>query len=666
MGTLTTPPKLAGLDNGEGPKTIGDWLSIYRFLISLWRKAQSSVTPPEVPAFTRPGILQRDTETLPFALNRQYGRGASVIEDALTFRQAQLPSPNTREVSDLVLARPQQLPTPQTDVFSFAISQVGPPYPTPPPSPSLAAYTNLVGPHSDRLSQGNGTVAANTLTRTTGPTFPQYWVGKRIGIGNNVYSILTWIDANNVTVNGTPPAGAVLWQMEYFAPEDYAVGRFLYETDRESLYYNGGTNGTGDLSHYVYTWVSGPFFSPYMVGLTIYINGIGYTVATATQGTITLQTDSGLVTAGLTWSVADSAWYYAAGRYNAGTSNKPADLNCYTDVGFEFYDENRLILYTAVRDLAFSTSLPYFAWSEGIETMAWATFGARTFRNADAGYLISISDYGHTIRWDGSNWAFAVGDGGSGWIVMYGPNVVGSLAFFVLCNGAAHNLFSINAGVPVIVNITTPDLTSNDFIRGGTYTGAIDAATSPTFSGTPGAVTGTFSGTAGAVTGTFAGSAGAVAGTFAGTPATLTGSVAAPVFTGNALATHQHAVSIGMNGTTFEITASYGTTSAGHSGANNVATAAGGGLFSDINTSNVSGGTPSGTNSAPALTMNSYTPAGTLSMSNFTPAGTLAINNFTPAGTIAINNFTPAGTVSAPVVGAGAPASMALAFYMRI
>ena len=57
--------------------------------------------------------------------------------------------------------------------------------------------------------------------------------------------------------------------------------------------------------------------------------------------------------------------------------------------------------------------------------------------------------------------------------------------------------------------------------------------------------------------------------------------------------------------------------------------------------------TPTGSVSAPTLTMNSYTPAGT----NAAPA--LTMNSYTPAGTnaapaLAMNSYAPAGTVSAP------------------
>lgn len=81
--------------------------------------------------------------------------------------------------------------------------------------------------------------------------------------------------------------------------------------------------------------------------------------------------------------------------------------------------------------------------------------------------------------------------------------------------------------------------------------------------------------------------------TFTGTPATLTGSVAAPVFTGDALATHDHSIPPGTDG------------SGGTSGA-------------------TSAGTPTGTNSAPALTMDEYTPAGTISAPTLTGAQSLA------------------------------------------
>jgi len=91
---------------------------------------------------------------------------------------------------------------------------------------------------------------------------------------------------------------------------------------------------------------------------------------------------------------------------------------------------------------------------------------------------------------------------------------------------------------------------------------------------------------------------------------------------------------------------------------------------------NTSAGTPAGTNSAPALTMDSYTPAGTsaapvLTMDSYTPAGSNsapaftgdalathqhdAITAGTPSGSVAapvltMDSYTPAGSVAAPAL----------------
>lgn len=67
---------------------------------------------------------------------------------------------------------------------------------------------------------------------------------------------------------------------------------------------------------------------------------------------------------------------------------------------------------------------------------------------------------------------------------------------------------------------------------------------------------------------------------------------------------------------------------------------------SQVSTSAITAGTPAGTNTAPALTMNSYTPAG----ANGAPA--LTMNSYTPTGSNAAGTVTPLGTIAWP---AGVP-----------
>lgn len=538
----------------------------------------------------------------------------------------------------------------------------------------ITGQTTLTGSHGDRISYGAGTVSGSTLTATSGPVFQSYWVGNTIEIGGSLFIIATYVDSTHVTVIGAPTSGATTWYFSLFPSINYPQGTSYIETDRQVLYVVGTGTGTCNLSHFTVTWVSGAFFNPYCIGQQIVVNGISYLIDSCTLTSIGLHTDSGVVATGLGWIIGRSSWFYELGTMHAGTSSKPTDLNPYSDAGFEFHDTTVLVQYYGVHETSFSASQLYFAWMSGVESMTYSAFTGRTFYASDAGYQVNITDYAHEIIWTGSQWNFAPGDS-SKFVV---PSVDGnppSGGVWGLCDGSAYNVFEVTAGTVNIVNITTPNLTGDTFVRGGTYTGSVNPTSAPTFStagftftGTPATLTGsisppTFTGTPATLTGTTG------VAIFTGTPATLTGTVAAPLFTGAALGNHQHETPFGIGTTGLAGNQVFG------SGGALTATGFVAGTGSSVGfvgalTSSVSSGTPTGTNSAPTLTMNSYTPSGTnsapaLVINSYTPAGTnstpsLTMNSYTPAGAI-----TGSGTVSAPVVGAGAPKSLAMQFYLR-
>lgn len=52
----------------------------------------------------------------------------------------------------------------------------------------------------------------------------------------------------------------------------------------------------------------------------------------------------------------------------------------------------------------------------------------------DVGFLVSVTDFNHSLRWNGTNWEFAPGDHGSGYIVAFvNPPVQ---AGWLLCDGS--------------------------------------------------------------------------------------------------------------------------------------------------------------------------------------------------------------------------------------
>lgn len=240
----------------------------------------------------------------------------------------------------------------------------------------------------------------------------------------------------------------------------------------------------------------------------------------------------------------------------------------------------------------------------------------------DGGFLANVFDYGHLLIWSGAAWTWGPGDAGSGMLQMFEVDPGG--AGWHLYDGSTVNYLKADG---TLGSIVLPNLS-------GAAPTRCYLKTSDTNAGPTGPTAPTFTG--GAVTGL----------TFTGTPAVLTGAVAAPVFTGTpgtptgafagaALGTHSHDSPVGsVSATIGFLTGNFGAGSS-QTRAVDFTTVGGSGSAAVLKTSAVSAGTPAGTlamdpftpvgtNSAPALTMNSYTPAGTIT--GGTSAGTIGTN----------------------------------------
>lgn len=512
--TLPSPPRFDNPDStGQGPKSLADWTNFYRFLLSLWAKAKDSTTDQQVETF----------------IPSSAGSPVSAIGAAQAFGDrawGDRPDPN-RAIS-AVLAGGVVCGPLSDNLAGFLLSSI--PVDQPVARSSTTYGTVVAGLHYDRISIGTGNITASVLTWATGPQFSANWLGKAIAINGGLYVISVFTDATHITLAGGPPNGACGWEFMLYPANTLPPGSAFLETDHHVIYRNGDSSGTCNLNHSTVTWVSGPLFSPYWGGLPIFINGVTYVVSFSTQTSLTLTTDSGLVTAGLTWTVLNSSWWYET----------------------------------------------------GIEAMSFATWAARAWTVLDDGYRADIYDYGHQIGLNGVSglWAFASADSGSKYIVASANGSAPQGGPWGFCNGSSYNVFEIIAGVPQLVSVVTPNLTSDTFIRGGAFTGSADASTSPTFN-----------------------------------PAGLT-------FTGTPLGNHVHDSPVGViNATTAFLTTDTGTGGT-HSRDANFTISAGSGSAAVLQTSAVSAGTPAGTISG-------------------------------------------SGAVSAPTVGAGAPKSFALLFYMR-
>lgn len=648
QNSLPPPPKFKGKAGAVMPTTVEEGLQLIRWFVSLWTKAENSTTDQQVRAFT-PGQGLSTTEAVAEALAlakrpqaSNWGAGpwqTDVSALRALVARAEAANAETRELATLAFI--------QATKPSIPLSAQ--------PTPAFKYGIVVEGTHNERISTGTGTITGQVLTGAL-PSFSASWIGFQIAVNGALFNISGFTDASNITLDGTLPTGAVGWQFIKF-PTNFlpAMSAFL-ETDRKVIYRAGDSFGTADLNGPTVTWVSGPKFSPYWAGIQFTIGGVNYSVAFSTQTTLTLTTDSGIVASALDWATVNSSWFYETGTEQ-----------------------------TTVADLLARLSL---------------------FDITDDAYQIDVYDYKHQIVLNGSSllWDWR-GNDASKYIVPSADGTAPRGGLWQFCDGTASvNVFDIIAGVPQLTPVNAPDLRSDCFPRGGTFTGVVDAAVAPTFSssltfsGTPATLTGSvaapvFTGTPGTPTGTistptFTGTPGTPTGTvsapvFSGAAGTPTGTVGTPTFTGAALATHNHDSPVGVISTTVGfITADFGTSIGTHTRNLDFTIGSSGGAAATQRVSSTSGGTPSGTVSAPALTMNTFTPSGTnstptFSGASFTPVGTISTPtftgaSFTPAGTnsapaLTMNSYTPAGTIggTATIGSGGRPKSLALLYYLR-
>ncbi len=123
-----------------------------------------------------------------------------------------------------------------------------------------------------------------------------------------------------------------------------------------------------------------------------------------------------------------------------------------------FYETDTGVTYISVGEIG-SLVWVYFS---GVHYDVLASIPT-TLGVDDEGYLFGATDYLHEWRWDGAAWHFAPGDPGSGYIVAGVDVPLGGL--WAACTGAGVTV-ATDAGLTA--SITSPNLTGDVFIRGGT------------------------------------------------------------------------------------------------------------------------------------------------------------------------------------------------------
>ena len=106
-----------------------------------------------------------------------------------------------------------------------------------------------------------------------------------------------------------------------------------------------------------------------------------------------------------------------------------------------------------------------------------------TLTAGDAGFLYHVTDYNHTVRWNGTIWEFAPGDVGNGFKrnFAFAPQEAG----WALMDGSTVNYLVVGSAALTTASIVLPDLDGSEAFdkSTGSYTGSIDAAVAANISG---------------------------------------------------------------------------------------------------------------------------------------------------------------------------------------
>mgnify|MGYP003655244358 CR=1 FL=1 len=190
--------------------------------------------------------------------------------------------------------------------------------------------------------------------------------------------------------------------------------------------------------------------------------------------------------------------------------------------------------------------------------------------------FIFVTDYVHMLYWDGTTSVFCGDQSG---LIHWAESNPGT--GYQLCDGSTVNRLNADG---TVTSVTVPDATTAWFLEGGLVNSGPTAAVAPTFAGTPATLTGTVS-----------------APTLSINNFTPVGTVAGPIFTGTAAVIATNTFTPIALATAAMITLDGSSTSYTPDGTNSAPAFTG------------TAGAVTGTASVPALTMNSYTPAGTVS-----------------------------------------------------
>src|SRR3990167_9189177 len=133
-------------------------------------------------------------------------------------------------------------------------------------------------------------------------------------------------------------------------------------------------------------------------------------------------------------------------------------------IGTVFYETDRTQFY------AVSASYSWYLIRGGIYTATLANIPTG-LGTADNHFLFEVSDYDHILEWTGAAWTWGPGEVGSGYYQLFeaAPNSIGASAWQI-CDGTAVDRLNADG---TVTNITTPNLGTAAYLKGGTSSAAV-------------------------------------------------------------------------------------------------------------------------------------------------------------------------------------------------
>ncbi len=271
------------------PSTTNEGSIFWRWLTSLWKKAESSIDAGQS-----------------VSLNSSSG-----YQSLLQHSQPQ-PTPQTWPPPAPVRQIPQ-------DLNALMLSAIA----RPPLLPAgITAGTDvIVDIHAKRRSTGTVDVNGTAVLWISGQKFFADMEGRHFVINGTIYTVDTFVDDENLILTadaGIYSAAPFVYQQYY--PWQYPKGTLYFETDRQLLYVVSDATCYVDTLDAAFGMTSGPepnlsFMNPEWKGLSIKINGIFCIIDEITS----LTTGTATVFLGAQLSVPcempNGAWKYVSGTY---------------------------------------------------------------------------------------------------------------------------------------------------------------------------------------------------------------------------------------------------------------------------------------------------------------------------------------------------------------